>query len=278
LKRFKRQLYLVLDTVIAGLVNQKFLNFFLILILNNRILGKTLNQIIQFVMNNRIHLNSDKYDMDIIYFESTDTHMDINEKNIDFYNGVLKNYLKIKQSWDSVEQFKSLNNNFDHYRLLASLVETLDAKKVIEFGTGSGISAFAVLTNPNVKILTFDAVHYKKFNWARYKHEQEFIWNKLEQNKNFTQIIKKIDKNYIESEKVLEEILDSSLIIIDLDHSGKIEKDLLKIIYQFQIRVPIYIDDSKISTLKNLTQEFNFEELDFSSIGHFSGSKLLKLK
>jgi predicted O-methyltransferase YrrM len=161
----------------------------------------------------------------------------------------------------------------NHYRLLFSLAKLLNAKKVLEIGTYTGMSAISFL-DTGCQVKSFDVVSSLNFKHNVILEEDlgtdkiQLICGDLYNDEFFSQNI----NNFLEAD----------IIFLDGPKFGGFEQKLLPKILDlnFYKNTIVVVDDIHMKKMKILWYELNYPRLDLSLIGHVSGTGVIfpKLK
>jgi predicted O-methyltransferase YrrM len=157
----------------------------------------------------------------------------------------------------------------EHYRLLAGLVRVLAARKIVEIGTASGMSALALLsTAPDDALLTtYDLLDWRSF--------PDTVLNEADFGPRLQQRL--ADLSQLDTFDKEREILRSAdLIFIDGPKDGKFEsvatRSLIKVLAG-RTAILVY-DDIRVMNMVQFWRELPLPKLDATSLGHWSGTGL----
>jgi predicted O-methyltransferase YrrM len=159
----------------------------------------------------------------------------------------------------------------EHYRLLAALVQELDARTVIEIGTftGMGTLALAQTLPPGGRLVTFDLLPWRDFEHT-WLVESDFVDGRI------TQILADIGApRGIEPYRDL--FADADFIFIDGPKDGVTEQNFIDAIGSLILpRNPIVMfDDTRVINMIEIWRRFRRSKLDLTSFGHWSGTGLV---
>lgn len=158
----------------------------------------------------------------------------------------------------------------EHYRLLASIVRTLDPRLIIEIGTYTGASSLVMkkYLAKNSKIITYDI-----FPWDTIENTG-FI--KSDFNGQLEQKILDLSllKNY---EREIEIIRHADLIFLDAAKDGKMEQIICNFLDMTKFDSPpiIIFDDIKFISMIKVWREIKHPKIDITSFGHWSGTGII---
>jgi predicted O-methyltransferase YrrM len=159
----------------------------------------------------------------------------------------------------------------EHYRLLAGLVAVLGARRVVEIGTGSGLSALAMLSAmpSEGRVVTFDVVPWQHYPGAILEQE-DFTDGRLEQR------VADLSEAPA-AEQDIEALEDADLIFLDAAKDGEQERRFLELFdgMRFSAGPILVLDDIRVWTMLEIWRNVSRPKLDVTSIGHWSGTGLI---
>ena len=159
----------------------------------------------------------------------------------------------------------------EHYKLLAGLVATLAPRSVVEIGTGSGLSALAMLlTLPaDSRLVTFDLLAWRDDPQTVLRAE-DFADGRLRQELDDVSGPAGLARH--------RELLESAdFLFIDAPKDGAMEYRLLAQLETLALAQPIVMfDDIRFVTMLKLWRELKRPKLDLTSFGHWSGTGLVE--
>lgn len=161
----------------------------------------------------------------------------------------------------------------EHYKLLAALIRLTKAAAVVEIGTFLGLSALAMkkYQPPGGKVVTFDIVPWRSLPGTCLK-DRDFIDDGLEQVladlanpdvfANYAGILSHAD-----------------MIFLDGPKNRTFERAFLQQLMKLRFAKPalLVIDDIRLWNMLDIWHEIPFPKLDVTSLGHFSGTGLVRL-
>lgn len=163
--------------------------------------------------------------------------------------------------FSEVDQSRLRKVTGEHYRFLLWLSLTLNNQTIYDIGTRSGASAACLSFNPTHKVTSFDIVpdHWKKYNTS-------------------PEIVKNVCfKTYNIKEMPIEELNKPDIILLDIDHTGKIEKIVYDKLLKSKFSGILIMDDinvSKWGRLKKLFDSITKPKL-ILDIAHWSGTGIV---
>jgi hypothetical protein len=145
----------------------------------------------------------------------------------------------------------------EHYKLLAYFSTQYNNTILYDIGTNRGCSALALSYNSTNTIKTFDIVN---------------IMGLTNPPENIEWYIGDFLKEPIE------EILKSPFIMLDIDHTGKTEKEILDFLIENKWHGLLLLDDIYLNAeMKQFWSDITLPKYDLSHMGHFSGTGLVEL-
>ena len=173
-----------------------------------------------------------------------------------------------------LKKVPELRHNRNHYCFLTSTATALNAKVVIDIGTGSGSSMTAFLLAPSVKFVQSFDINPLEDNkdWVS-KESFHHITNYLAQRKDtWVQHVSNLTlkSNFTTYASVFEQ---ADIILVDIEHSGTSEQALLNYFESTVEKDCLKIwDDIRVSTMQRFWDKVTSPKLDVGSIGHNSGT------
>lgn len=155
-------------------------------------------------------------------------------------------------------QYFNLPSGVEHYRLLAYLSTVIPGDKIIDIGTYFGFSAAALSYNSNKKVISYDI-----FDWI--PEDKLTVKNALN-----------IELKVMNCLNDINELAQTSLILLDIDHNGKNELDILNALRAANYKGLVMLDDIGLNDeMKALWQGIPEKKIDVSIVGHFSLSGIV---
>lgn len=149
----------------------------------------------------------------------------------------------------------------EHYRFLLWLSKKLDNKVIYDIGTRSGASAACLSFNPTHKVTSFDIV---KDHWKTYHTNPE--------------IVKRVTFKCCDvRELTAEELKNVDIILLDIDHSGRVEKIIYDRLVNGGFKGILIMDDinvNKWGRLKKLFESITQPKF-ILDIAHWSGTGIV---
>ena len=156
----------------------------------------------------------------------------------------------------------------DHYKLLKSIAVSIDAAKVIDIGTYTGMSSLAFM-DAGCEVMSFDIVSPFDFNDCLIQDSdlENGNLNLITENLMDDNIFRKYSKHFI----------DADIIFFDGPKFGGFEQKLLPKILNLEFRknTLVIMDDIQMKKMKILWYEIEFPRLDLTLLGHLSGTGVI---
>lgn len=147
-----------------------------------------------------------------------------------------------------------------HYRLLAYISSIIpDGSTIFEIGTRWGVSAAALSSNKNVKVVTCDI--------------EDSILDKSPSIKEIENIEFVIGDGFY----LIEKYKDAHIIFMDVDpHDGVQEVKMLKKLEEVNFRGILLLDDIHLNKeMNNFWNSIKQDKYDLTSLGHYSGTGIV---
>lgn len=160
----------------------------------------------------------------------------------------------------------------EHYKLLAGLVKTLEARSIVEIGTATGLSALTMLLElpAGGRLTTFDVVPWPEYVDGTALVEADFADGRLMQVLDDLQSPSVVEKH--------RELLEGAdLIFIDAAKDGTMEQRFIDNLKPLRFRrSPIFMfDDIRVWNMLAIWRGLDRPKLDLTSFGHWSGTGLV---
>jgi len=162
----------------------------------------------------------------------------------------------------------------EHYKFLCALAQLLNPRCVIEIGTGRGLSALAMLQGLGAESLlyTFDTVEWENMKDGVLR-ESDFADGRLKFSTD--------DLSDPLLMSVYHSLLSQAeLIFIDGPKNRVTETQILKNLETIPfIKPPLVVfDDIRLPNMVALWRSIRYPKFDATSLGHWSGTGLVRLK
>jgi predicted O-methyltransferase YrrM len=159
----------------------------------------------------------------------------------------------------------------EHYRLLAGLAEVLEARCVVEIGTGTGMGALSLLAGmpEDGRLVTFDPVDWRGFP-AGVLRQDDFGDGRLE---HLTDDL----SQPAGAAKHRDLLGEADLIFVDAAKDGEMEYRFLDLFNTIDFKKPVIImfDDIRLWPMLAIWRSVSRPKLDLTSFGHWSGTGLI---
>lgn len=166
---------------------------------------------------------------------------------------------------DGWDKFVNAVAGQKYYKLLAHLSTFFkNGEILIDLGTLTGASSIALSYNKNVKVYSFDLPQQTFHNGV--PGEEMFVYESEDQ-KLAKHNIENIEYIVGDCLKYPELLLSSSLIFIDIDHSGIVEKQILDFLRNNNWEGLVLLDDMHWATIQPLWQKITEPKWDISFCG-----------
>ncbi len=158
-------------------------------------------------------------------------------------------------------------NNREHYKLLAYLSSQFNNSYFTDLGTWHGASATALGANKTNTIFSFD-IKSREIQCKEHGYNNENI--PFFENIDFV-----VTKDFFRYSDL---ILKSDLIVLDIDHSGEMEKKFLDFLIKWNYNGILIMDDIDcvyFQELKKIYDSISIEKFNLTNVGHWSGTGLV---
>jgi predicted O-methyltransferase YrrM len=156
----------------------------------------------------------------------------------------------------------------DHYRLLKAIAVMVQAKKVVDIGTYTGMSAITFM-DANCEVISFDITSPFGFDDCLVAQSD------IESGK--LQLVNEDIKNEKVFDKYVQSFIDADIIFLDGPKYGGFEQLVLPKILNLDYykNTLVIMDDIQMKKMKILWYELNSPRLDMSLLGHISGTGVI---
>jgi hypothetical protein len=183
--------------------------------------------------------------------------------------------MKIKISNEILDKFELKNHKYlvdtnyydlksgqQEYRLYSYLTTFFNNCIILDIGTHQGRSAVSLSHNISNKVISYNIVD-------EIPDKSHIIYKKLNIDFRIKNVLNDLTRDLVQKVKI---------VMIDIDHFGKIEGLILNKLYQQGFSGIILLDDihhpqprEKI-LMENLWKNINIKKYDLTNYGHFSGT------
>jgi predicted O-methyltransferase YrrM len=162
----------------------------------------------------------------------------------------------------------------EHYKLLTGLTAHIRPTTVVEVGTFLGLSALAIKKSlpAGGRIVTFDVLSWDSFPVTCLR-QSDFADGRLKQ------VLGNLADPIVFMEHT-ELLAQAELIFLDGPKNRIFERAFLLQLATVKFAKPslLVIDDIRLWNMLDIWREIPFSKLDVTSLGHFSGTGLVRLK
>ncbi len=156
-------------------------------------------------------------------------------------------------------QYLNMPSGKEHYKLLAYLSTILNCKNLVEIKTGYTLGTTALSYSSDKTVNSYDIYSWLPDNETT-----------IEQKQN----VKLYVTNYLDH--VDNMIKDCDLIVIDIDHTGTTEKNILDALRDKQYQGIVLLDDTNLNEdMKKFVENIPEKVIDVTNYGHWSGTHLV---
>jgi hypothetical protein len=143
----------------------------------------------------------------------------------------------------------------EHYRLLAHLSCLYNDANLFDIGTSRGYSALAFSYHPRNRVVSYDIEDLKDLNNPERLNQIDFrIGNALEDHR----------------------LVSAPLILLDTDHDGRFESQVINFLVENRFRGLLILDDIHLNvSMTELWDNITLPKEDVTDLGHWSGTGLV---
>lgn len=165
--------------------------------------------------------------------------------------------LSVKITNPESRNYFLLNAGKEHYKLLAHISTLYNDALLYDIGTYRGCSAVALSYNSKNRVKSFDIGNFRAID----SNPDNIEWHL---------------GNFLE--QPIEEIHSSPFIMLDIDHTGVTEQQILDFLLENQWKGMLLLDDIYLNeAMKNFWKNIKQNKYDLTHMGHFSGTGLVVL-
>ena len=148
----------------------------------------------------------------------------------------------------------------EHYRLLAYLGREMRCRELLDVGTCHGFSAVALSSDPAKLVRSFDVVDRIPCSRVTARDRPN--------------VVLRVGDGYMA--ELADITRDTDLVLIDIDHTGAAERELMAGLRAAGYRGLVLLDDIKLNDeMRRFWDEIPEAKLDVSAVGHWSGTGLV---
>ena len=189
--------------------------------------------------------------------------------NIILDNKELDNFVMKNCEYLVTDTYYNLKSGKQEYRLYSYLTTFFNNTIILDLGTSHGTSAVALSHNINNNVISYDIVNY-------INNKNHLIYTKDNIELRIKNILDDLTIEFLSNIKI---------IMIDIDHYGEIEKQIIDKLYKLNYSGIILLDDvfnhpDKIinTSMNQLWNNLSFEnskKYNITKYGHWSGTGII---
>ncbi len=170
----------------------------------------------------------------------------------------LLNLVDMSSNWERVPDFfkpyYAEPSGTEHYRLLTHIAYSFDGISICDVGTNRGASALALAQNQKNKVYSIDVVDVKENDIGM--PNVEFLIG-----------------NFRHNDKIKKTILNSKVILLDIDHLYDEEIWLYNFLVENEWDGYMFCDDIHLNEpMKRFWSEIALPKIDLTTYGHITGT------
>ena len=180
-------------------------------------------------------------------------------------NILLDNFVLKNQEYLVNEKYYDLESGKQEYRLYSYLSTLFDNCYILDIGTLDGRSAVALSHNDTNKVISYNIID-------QIRNENHKIYSKHNIEFRIKNVLDDLTREFVEKLKI---------VMIDIDHFGKIESLIMNKLYKMGFSGIILLDDihhpqpKERILMENLWKNINLKKYDVTKYGHFSGTGIV---
>lgn len=189
---------------------------------------------------------------------------------INLNNLYLDEFKMINFEYLVTSTYYNLNSGEQEYRLYSYLSTLFNDTIILDLGTSHGTSAVALSHNINNKVITYDIINC-------INNDNHLIYKKHNIEFRIKNVLDDLNEEFVSKIKI---------VMIDIDHYGNVEKDIIDKLYKLNFSGIIILDDvfnhpdyeinNCMNTLWNKLDTYkNTKKVDVSKYGHWTGTGIL---
>lgn len=180
-------------------------------------------------------------------------------------NRLLDNFVLKNQEYLVEKKYYDLQSGQQEYRLYSYLSTLFDNSVILDIGTLDGRSAVALSHNETNKVISYNIVD-------QIKNDYHQIYTKSNIEFKIKNVLDDLTREFVSKLKI---------VMIDIDHFGKIESLIMNKLYKMGFSGIILLDDihhpqpKEKLLMENLWKNINLKKYDVTKYGHFSGTGIV---
>ena len=183
--------------------------------------------------------------------------------------------LELKCGKKNLNDSKFLNEfPGEHYKIISSIVNVTNAKKVVEIGTYTGLGTLSIKQGfiSQGKITTYDLIAWNKLNVESHFVEKNFEDGSIKQLLGDLSNDEFFDTNF-------NTLNSADLIFMDAPKDDNFEYNMMKQLLKLEKKNGklLILDDIKFTNMIDLWRSIKSPKIDISSFGHWSGTGIVDL-
>jgi hypothetical protein len=164
--------------------------------------------------------------------------------------------------WSSNFRFFELSAGEEHYRLLAHVARSVRRPTIIDIGHFQGLSAAALSLATEKTVRSFDLISSLPSDPS------------VPTAIHIPNVRLEIGPNYMRD--LPDHLRTSDLVLLDIDHLGKSERDIFKVLEEAKFDGLLIVDDIHLNEhMQSFWDDIKQTKYDISSSGHWSGTGLV---
>jgi len=186
--------------------------------------------------------------------------------------------MQITLSKSILDNFDMKNSNFlvekkyyllkpgrQEYRLYSYLATFFNNTTILDIGTCKGTSAISLAHNPTNKVLTYDIIN-------EIRNKEHICYKIPNVTFKIRNVLFDLNKDMIKNVK---------LIVIDIDHNGTVEANILQRLRDIEFKGIVLLDDIHHPTkelrdpMQKLWNNISEKKYDVTQYGHWSGTGII---
>ena len=187
--------------------------------------------------------------------------------NIKISNEILDNFKLINHQYLVESYLYDFLSGQQEYRLYSYLSTFFNDCVILDIGTNQGRSAIALSYNQTNKIISYDITN-------QIENDNHIIYSKNNIQFKIKNVLDDLNSDFIKNIKI---------IMIDIDHYGNIEKDIINKLKELRYTGIILLDDIHHpddymkKCMEELWESITLIKTDITKYGHYSGTGLINM-
>jgi predicted O-methyltransferase YrrM len=181
-------------------------------------------------------------------------------------NEILDNFVMNNYEYLVTPTYYELKSGQQEYRLYSYLSTFINGTIILDLGTSHGTSAVALSHNNNNKVISYDIVDC-------ITNKNHTIYQKDNIEFRIKNVLDDLTRDLLSKVKI---------IMIDIDHYGEMEKNIIDKLAELNFSGIIILDDlfnhpDQIinESMKNLWDNIKYKKIDVTKYGHWSGTGIV---